>query len=215
MTKTSLRLENWMLDALDQIAEEAEAINRSDLIRDGISHSILDHEDEAPDWAVSESVHDRKRRRNRAKLREMHFKQRTFEYCRDALFDHNGNMKEYPPSPERLRQRYGEMLREEVKEEYHGERDEYMDHVNEILDWYELMHPAGDHGGPSEQAVELAGHHMKHDNNERAREVARRASNHAKLTEHEILDKARKVKANAEWRHDWDKATRPHMEGEL
>jgi len=56
MQKTSLRLPAWQMDSLDAIAQEAEATNRSELIRDAISKQVQEHKDDAPQWAVAPSA---------------------------------------------------------------------------------------------------------------------------------------------------------------
>lgn len=209
MQKTSLRLPAWQIDALDAIADEAEATNRSELIRDGISYVVTEHKDEAPQWAVAESEHDRKRRRNRAKLRGMHFRQRTFEYVRDALFDDMGNMKEHPPSPGKMREYYGSMLRDEVRDEYPDHTEEYLEHVDEILDWYELMHPDTSVGSTADEAVALCAHYLKHEKKGMARKIADDAEPKTTMSKHELLDKARGERADETWRHKWDKSIKP------
>jgi len=213
MQKTSLRLPAWQIDSLDAIATEAEATNRSELIRDAISKQVQEHKDEAPQWAVAESAHDRKRRQNRPRLREMHFKQRIHEYARDCLFDDLGRMKRHPPSPSKFRAYYGEMVREEVKDEYPENEDEYIEHLEETLDWYELMHPDASIGGPKQQAIALVRHHMEHENRDSAREIAEQSAQNTDATKHELLDEARERKADTDWRHQWDEAVRPWVTG--
>lgn len=207
MTRLSARVDDYLNDGIEWL-EETTSMTKSDVVRAALRDYFTRLDGDVPEHVEKQATHEQALREHKPELRTMHFKQRSWEYVRDCLFNQQGDIKRYPPSPDKVRRHYQQMIQREVAEEHEEYREEFEDHIEQLMDWYGLMHPETDVGGPYEQAVELAAHYMRWGETDKAKRVAQKAENKSSHTQHEILDEARQRKARSTWKNQWDEAVR-------
>lgn len=211
MQSTSVRLEGWQIDGLEQLSKEADT-NMAHFIRAGVTDILRQYEDGLPDHVSKEAAHEQIIRENKPAMRELHFKQRSWEYVRDMVFNHDGKIKRFPPDPEHVDSVYFDNLRRQVDEEFADERaDRYHDHIERLSDWYEMMHPQTDHGSKREQVIEAGVYLMRHDSRAAAREAVKQAVKDGAIQDKErdeVFDAIRREFSERKWLHDWNEAAR-------
>lgn len=210
MKRITFRAPEWIEEGLDHLTDASD-LSRSELVRRACTDLLREWSDELPEWVRKEATHEDMVKRNRPELRQMHFKQRTFEYAKNALTNDRGGIARYPPHPDKLERHYGRMLREEVNEEHGDYRDEFAEHVDEVLEWYRMLHPNTSQGTVRGQAVAKCAWHFRHDREGAARNVAAEACSAEagpELTEHMILDDARSKADKETWIHKTDQSIR-------
>lgn len=216
MRKISARLPDHLVEALDYLKKEW-GIAKTDVVRQSLNQTIGDDPEhlDIPDWMVNDAIHDRVKQENRAELRKAHFKQNVYEYLlHDCLRGRDGGMARFPPDPDALRDSYIASMREEIQETVDdGELlQEYENHLEEMIEWYEIMHPDAD-GSRTEQYYNVCRFMIRWEDEEEARrfldEQDRRGKIPDTITPHEILDDARDDVRQANWKNDWDDAIRP------
>lgn len=211
MPRLSFRAEDWMADGLDSLVDET-SLNKSDLIRRAVRDLLTEWSDSIPDWVQKEASHDEIIKKNRPALRTMHFKQRSFEYILNCLVDERGNLKRFPPHPDKVDAVYIEELRNEVSKEHGDHQEEYMKHIDRLSEWYRLMHPETSDGSQVEQVCELACHYIRFGQSDKARELCKDAEHSGQLpagtTWQDVMDEARDGARNDRWKHQWEDAVR-------
>jgi DNA phosphorothioation-dependent restriction protein DptG len=210
MPKINVRCDEWLKHAVATVSEKA-GISQSELVRQAVTDIVSDWGDDLPDWVEKEMHHSEMLTKNRPELRTMHFKQRVFDYARNALTNDMDKLARYPPEPEKMEEKYFHMLDEEIEKEMPEEwEDEFREHVNEVMEWYRLMHPETDHGSPTEEVKALAAWHYRRGRKKQARSVVKRAKDDgqipASVSVHEVIDEAREEAAKESWKHEWDEA---------
>lgn len=204
MGQKTLTLDDYQIEAVEQAADEF-GISQSEVFR-RIADEGIASMDGLAEWAQKEAEHSRIIQENRPAMRTMHFKQRVYEYLRDTLTNDEGGIAKFPPHPDKVRKHYGESIREAIKKEHPEYQDEYTDHLDEMLDWYEVMHPDTGPADERGRLVEMAAYLIKYRGEGEARQFIESHPGSVDYSPHELLDEARESLHDETWRHEWEGA---------
>ena len=213
MSKETVRLPDYQSEGLAELKRQT-GMNKSEIVRGALSKFIASWDDmeEIPEWITNEASHDRIIRENRHKMRAMHLKQNVYEYLlHSCLTGEDGKIARYPPSPEKVRENYGESVREQIDEEFDQYADEYHRHLEMMLDWYEVVHPDTHTGadGLVQQTVFWLRWHGEEVARKFLDECEQRGEIPKRVTIHDILDEARDQKRTSDWKAEWDDSIHP------
>jgi Arc/MetJ-type ribon-helix-helix transcriptional regulator len=211
MARHTFNLPDWQTDGLEGIKRKTE-LSMSEVVRQSLNDTLSDWTEEIPEHVERESIAERIKRENKPMLREMHFKQRTWEYVRDLIFTERGQLKRFPPDPEQVEEAYFGSMERQIAEEFDGERSEdFTEHIDELRDWYQLMHPDTETGSQRDQVVHVAAHLFRWRSEKDARDAVKAAIRKGKIRDSErdgVLDDARELYHSKRWKHQWDQSAR-------
>ena len=215
MARHTVRLQDYQSEGLEQFADKT-GMSKSDVMRIAMSRLIDDDPTggEIDEWIKQEAVHDRVVMENRPSMRMMHFKQNVFEYlCHECLRGEDGALARFPPQPDMVEETYIDSLRKEIKEAYPEEhREEYLNHLDQMLEWYKLVHPDTKAEDKEQWLFEMCLYFMRWQSEEDARDWIDAKDSQGQipetLTPHEILDEARDAYHRNRWKDEYDEAAR-------
>lgn len=210
MGKHSIRLPEYQSEGLRQFKRET-GMNMSDIIRSALSEFISSWEcngDELPEWVQKEASHDRIVRENKPQMRAMHFKQNVYGYLlHECLEGEDMQLARFPPHPDKVRENYADSVREQIEQEHEQYADEYLGHLERMMEWYELVHPDTGREG-RKGIIQFAAYLMRWEDEGRARMFVDLAMEEndvsTNVSKHDLLDEARQIKAKKTWKMEWD-----------
>lgn len=135
MEHLGIRVSSELNSALASIADN-EGVSKSDVCRYMLQECV----DEFPDDEMPEHIRKNFERQkivneNRWKIQCMTFKDRVRQFLDDQL------ERDFPPEPEKMRDKYIESAREEAIK-FEDYKDEYLDFLAKEYERYKLLHPS-------------------------------------------------------------------------
>jgi len=215
MGRHTFRLPDYQSEGLETTADVYD-MTMSDVARIAFNRMLEDDptEGEVPDWVQKEAVHDEITTENNPNMRQLHFKQNVYEYlAHECLRGEDGDMARFPPSPERVEADYLDSMREEVKRAFpENHREEALQHLDRMGDWYELVHPETQADDKEAWLRETVLYLLRWQDEDAAREWLDRQDRKGlipdRLNPHQLLDDARDEYHANRWKDEYDDAAR-------
>lgn len=204
----TVSVDEALADATDELVQSSD-VNRSELVGIALRRLVREWEDDLPEWVQKEVTHADLVKKNRPFIREMHFKQNVRDYLvQNCLLNERNNPAKFPPHPDKVRDRYADSLKDEIDQTDMEYADEYKEHLESQMRWYEAVHPDTGGSTTTEGIISMVEYYMREEGEGEAREFLRMCSERGKIpsgqNQHQILDEARDRIRNKQWKFEWE-----------
>lgn len=210
MAHISLRISDELNGALDSIAD-TEGVTKSDVCRYMLEECVSDFpEEEMPEHIRKDFERQRIVKKNHWKVQCMTFKDRVRTFLDEQLD------KDFPPEPDKVREKYLESAREEAIA-FGDYKDEYLDFIAKEYERYQLLHPGEVNKSETldkdqyDRAVKIVADNGAIGRWDMAAEYAEKLQEKGRLPAskdvEDIMQEARDMN-RGDWREEWTNAVR-------